>query len=412
MRIVVDDSAAFNQGAGIGRYARQVVPAAARFLADPVFRLLYAPVRPGPAPFAAQVRAAFPDRSRVSVHRAPLSRRRIDQLWYRARIPMPVQLFAGGADVVYCPDFTAPPAAGVPRVMTVHDLAFEICPEHAPAALRAYLGQVVPRQVLAAARVVAVSETTKRDLEERLGVAPERIAVVPNGVAERFLEARPLSSAERGALGVPETYLLIVATLEPRKNHVALFRALRALEGTVDLPLVVAGGRGWEVEPILEAAGGLIRAGRVILLDYVSERWLPGLYAGAAVFVYPSWYEGFGLPVLEALAAGTAVVASTAPALREVGGDLPLYADPARSDELAGAIVSALGPERQSQDHRDRRRERARQFSWLRAGRALADVLTAVVDRRADARDEGGPSAWRVSGRRSRTTDRTEHRPG
>ncbi len=382
LRLLIDASAAFNQGAGIGRYSRQVVPAAVRALGDPDVLLWYAAERPGPAPFATATLEQFDSLSAPRTSRAPLSRRRMDQLWYRARIPVPIQaLTRFPADVVYSPDFTAPPALRTPSVVTVHDLAFEICPERAPAPLRRYLCAVVPRQVAAARRVVAVSETTRRDLIERYRVNPGKIVVAPNGVEERFFTTTPLTAEERGRLGVPERYLLTVGTLEPRKNHVTLFRAISFLERDLDIPLVVAGRPGWETEPILASAEPLVRAGRVRLLDYVPDEALPGLYAGASVVIYPSWYEGFGLPVLEALAAGRPVVASTAPALREVGGDCATYVEPADAEALAAAILRALNPAESSPEAVAARQQRARRYRWDAAGEVVAAAIREAAQR-------------------------------
>lgn len=385
IRILVDDSAAFHQGAGIGRYAREVVPAAAAALPFARWTLLHAPDRPGPAPFDAATRDAFAREEgpatidgrsgRVRVRRVPLSRRRLDQFWYRVRIPLPAQVFGGRADVVYSPDFTAPPAGGTPRVVTVHDLAFLIHPDLAPAPLRRYLGAVVPRQVAGAARVVAVSETTRRDLVERLGVPLERLAVVPNGVEPRFFGATSPDAALRARLGLPEAYLLCVGTIEPRKDHRTLFRAVAALGARLDMPLVVAGRRGWEFAPILAAAEPLRRVGRVLFLDYVPDADLPSLYAGAAATVYPSRYEGFGLPVLESLAAGVPTVTSDAPALREVGGEAIVAAAAGDVAALADAIVRALGPDQRTGAAREARQARARLWDWDSAGRALAEAL-------------------------------------
>jgi glycosyltransferase involved in cell wall biosynthesis len=306
----------------------------------------------------------------------------MDQLWYRARIPLPLSILARArADVVYSPDFTAPPAGRTPRIVTVHDLAFEICPERAPAGLRRYLQAVVPRQVALAARVVAVSETTRADLIERYRVDPAKIVVASNGVAERFFSASPLTAEERSRLGLPDRYILTVGTLEPRKNHLTLFRAMELLGDRFDYPLVVAGRRGWETAPILSAAEPLVRAGQVRMLDYVPEQLLPGLYAGARCLVYPSWYEGFGLPVVEALAVGIPVVASTAPALREVGGCCARYVDPADPEAIAGAIVEAVSERERAPALVGARKWQARRYSWEAAGQVVAGAIREVAGR-------------------------------
>ena len=342
------------------------------------FCLFYAPSRPESAPFATDAVAALGENARVAVRRLPFSRRRADQLWFRARVGLPVQLWSGGADVVYSPDFTAPPAGRAPRLATIHDLAYLRCPEHVPPALRRYLSAVVPRQVAGLARVITVSETTRVDLIERLGVPEGRITVVPNGVEDRFFAARPPDAAMRARLGLPARYLLIVGTVEPRKNHANLFRAMTMLP-QLDLPLVVAGRRGWGAEPIVADAAGLRAAGRVIELEYVPDRDLPALYAGAEATIYPSWYEGFGLPVLESLAAGVPTVIGSAPALVEVADGAAMVADPGDPEAIADAILRALSTGQAGDAARAARRAAARRYRWDDAGRTLAATLREVV---------------------------------
>lgn len=374
MRVLVDDSAAFNQGAGIGRYARQLVPAAAAHMPLASFRLCYAPARRGVAPFAAATLAAFDDRSQVEVRRLPVSRRRADQLWFRLRLPVPLQLVAGRADVIYSPDFTAPPSLRIPRLITIHDLAYLLAPERAPAPLRRYLEAVVPRMMNQADRILTVSVTTRRDIEERYRISRQQLVVVPNGVDHRFFDAVPPDEELRLRLGLPQDYLLSVGTIEPRKNLVNLFAALRAIP-RLGLPLVIAGGEGWDAQPIYAAAADLERSGRVRFLDHVPDDALPSLYSGATALIYPSWYEGFGLPVLEAMAAGIPVVASTAPALMEVGGDLVSYVAPDQIEAMAAAIDDITASSHRSQPAWQARRTRAAGFSWDRSGKLLAEIL-------------------------------------
>jgi glycosyltransferase involved in cell wall biosynthesis len=285
-------------------------------------------------------------------------------------------LIAGKSDIVYSPDFTAPPVVRTPSVVTVHDLAFEVAPDYAPAGLRAYLQSVVPRQVRKADAVAVVSKTTARDLEERYGVDPGRMTLVSNGVDERFFDARPLTPEQRAERGIPPEYLLMVGTLEPRKNHLGAFEALLRSEVGRDLPLVVAGRRGWSDEQIVERIAEL--KGRVIWLRYVPESLLPALYAGAQATIYPSWYEGFGLPALEALAAGAPLVTSTAPSLVEIASGVARQADAGDVDGLAEAIDAAVRHDR-TDDAQLLRKARANMYRWEPAGRALADLIRRIA---------------------------------
>jgi glycosyltransferase involved in cell wall biosynthesis len=293
----------------------------------------------------------------------PFNRRNADRLWFRLRAPVDVRLFAGGADVVYSPDFTAPPMLGVPRMITVHDLAFLTHPEQTTEALRGFLEHVVPRQVERADKVAVVSEATRDEVMRYLNVPASKIVLARNGVDERFYNAEPLDTAARQTLGLPNRYLLMVGTIEPRKNHLNAMRALVRSGIGADVPLVIAGRPGWGYEAAMEGARRLAERGFVILPEYVPESQLPGLYAGATALLYPSWTEGFGLPVVEALASGIPVITGTAAALREVGGDEAEYIDPADIDGLADQIRQVAETKSTVAD-RARRQEWTRQFSW------------------------------------------------
>ncbi|MCC6792394.1 MAG: glycosyltransferase family 4 protein [Thermomicrobiales bacterium] len=308
----------------------------------------------------------------------PIDRRWADLLWFRARLPLMSELFAGRSDLVYSPDFTVPPSVRTPGIVTVHDLAFEVAPEFAPAGLRAYLQSVVPRQVRKAAAIAVVSKTTALDLGERYGVAPERMTLVSNGVDERFFNATPLTSEQRASLGIPEQYLLMVGTLEPRKNHLGAFEALLRSEVGRDAPLVVAGRRGWNDEPIVRRLGELEAAGRAIWIRYAPEALLPGLYAGALATIYPSWYEGFGLPALESLAAGTPLVTSLAPSLVEIAQGVARQADAGDPDALAAALDDAVRVDR-TNDAQLKRNARANAYRWEPAGVALTRLIRRIA---------------------------------
>jgi len=377
-RVVIDHSAAFNQGAGIGRYARNIVPELARTLDDVNFTLWYAPEPDFGARFSHEALALLAGNKRVRTRACRWDRRRMDQIWFRARMPVPIEVWTGPSDLIYSPDFTAPPSLRSPSIVTIHDLAFQIVPDRAPKALRDYLSSVVPRQIRKAEAIVAVSETTKLDMMERLGVDSERITIVPNAVDRRFFDAPSLTLTERSVLGVPERYLLTVGTIEPRKNHLTLFKALERIPASMQLPLVVVGRIGWASDDIVAAARHLGEKGRVILLDYVDDRILPALYASADALIYPSWYEGFGLPVLEGMASGTRVIASDVPAHREISGRTVILVAPDDIDELADAIERA-STTADDPSMRARRTRRASEYSWETSGAILANLVRRVL---------------------------------
>ncbi len=254
--------------------------------------------------------------------------------------------------------------------LTVHDATPWLNPDATGATTRFYVRPLYAQALSRAAAIFTVSEAAREDLIRVAGAPRERVFVTPNGVDPRFFEARAKE-------GPRAPYLLAVGTLEPRKNLPALLEALRLLrrDGR-DLQLVVAGRQPWTQSlPVGDLAP------HVRLVGTVPDEDLPSLYAGAACFVMPSLYEGFGLPLAEAMAAGVPAVASDIPALREVGGETVRYADPREPQSFAAAIRRALDDREGSQLRAAAARGRARRFRWEDTARATLAVYRRILRR-------------------------------
>ncbi|RME33796.1 MAG: glycosyltransferase family 1 protein [Thermoflexia bacterium] len=374
MRVGIDYTAAVQQQAGIGRYTRELVGALLRLIAREAPDLSC-------TLFAAAGKEAFRQRDLApNVQRCflPLSDEWMARFWHRLRVPLPVEVFVGRVDLFYSPDFVLPPTLHTTRtLLTVHDLSFLRYPEHFVPKLVRYLERVVPDSVRRADRVLADSEATRTDLIELLGTPPEKVEVLYSGVDERFRPDGEEGEGERlrARYGLDRPYVLAVGTLQPRKNYVRLIRAFVRLPAG-ETVLVIAGGRGWMYEEVLEEAVRFPH--RVRVLGFVDEEDLPALYRGARLFVMPSFYEGFGLPVLEAMACGVPVVCSGVSSLPEVAGDAALLVDPADEEGLAEAMRRALEDGALREQMRTLGLARAATFTWDRAARQLLEGLRKV----------------------------------
>jgi len=377
MRIGIDYTSAAQQGAGIGRYTRNIVAALAR--RDNVNRYVLMSADRG-AQHGARGQT-WPASFRVRT--LPLSDRHLAIIWQRLRLPLPVELVTGRVDVFHSPDFVLPPVLRARTVLTVHDLSFLRHPEYSSPPLLDYLMRSVPRSVARADVIVADSEHTRDDVVELLCVPEERVRVVYGGVEERF--AQPLhprvvdDTLERYGIRLP--YILGLGTLQPRKNFARLIRAYDVLrrEHGVGHCLVIGGRRGWMYEEIYATIGALGLHDVVKLIGFVDDEDLPALYRGADLFAFPSLYEGFGLPVLEAMACGTPVVAAATSSLPEVTGDAALLVSPTDEGGLAHAMWRLIDDRALAAELVRRGHTRVARFTWDAAARSLLEAYSHLV---------------------------------
>ena len=294
------------------------------------------------------------------------------------RLTLPLELLATRQrpDVLHSLDHVAPAWGPWRSVVTLHDLAFLLYPEtHTPES-RAYYA-AAGESARRAARVIAVSRRTASDAVRLLGVDPARMRVIHNAADPRY-GPRPLQELEelaaRRGFDPDKPYVLFVGTLEPRKNVPVLFEALAEVRRHLDVTLLLVGGRGWLDGPIqsAHARSGLGDAAR--FLGWLDQADLAVLYSHARVFALPSLYEGFGLPVLEAMACGAPVVCSDAGPLPEVAGDAAVLLPPQDVRAWADAIRRLLTDEHLATSLRARGERRAREFSWEQSARATREV--------------------------------------
>ena len=372
MRIGIDYTAALSQGAGIGRYTRELVGHILQ--ADPKNTYLLVKARGLPEP------TSLPPNATICT--LPMNERFMAVLWHRARVPLPLELFTGTINLFHSPDFVLPPLRCRHTIVTIHDMSFLVMPECALPSLVRYLTGSVPRAVLRADVVVAVSHSTKADLVQLLGVNEDKVVVGKEGVGDDFspVTDEVLLQQARATYVGADPFILNVGTLEPRKNQARLIQAYHQLiqENGIPHRLAIVGRRGWLYENVFAMVERLQLKERVLFLGHVPDQDLPALYSLADIFVYPSLYEGFGMPPLEAMACGTPVVASNVSSLPEVLGDAALLVDPTNVTELAQAMFQALTDQATRQALIAKGFERAKKFTWVEAAQQMLGLYHQV----------------------------------
>jgi glycosyltransferase involved in cell wall biosynthesis len=373
MRIGIDYTSAVRQRAGIGRYCRELIQALVKLDAENEYVLLIAGRLT--ADESAELDTRFAGHANVVLRPIPLSDRWLNRLWHRLQLPLPVELFTGPLDIFHSPDFTLPPVRRAKTLVQIHDLSFLRVPKYADPKLQSYLKTVVPRCAKHADLILADSQHTKQDIVSLFRIPSDDVMVILGGVESRF---HPIADLDRLARAqerydLPERFILGLGTLEPRKNFAGLIEAYHQLYAQQELVqhLVIGGGKGWLYGGIFERIKTLDLQDRVHLIGFVADNDLPSLYTLADLFVFPSFYEGFGLPVLEAMACGTPVVSSNAASLPEVVGKAGLLVNPTDTDALAEAMDLLLSNAALRQQYIAQGKIQARRFTWKRAAYQL-----------------------------------------
>jgi glycosyltransferase involved in cell wall biosynthesis len=360
MPIYVDVSSAVHAKAGIGRYAGSL----ARALVDEHpgrFALFYNRVAGTKPPAglesvpARTVRASYKP-WRMAVWLGQLAGVGFDRL-----LP--------GAQLYHATEHLLPPLRQVPAVLTVHDMIFKLFPQHQKRLNFWYLNATMPLYCRRAGAIITVSQSSKRDIIAHYGLAPDRINVIYEAASPEFVPASGDAVAQvRRRYGLPDRFLLHVGTIEPRKNLTRLVEALQSLhEAGLTIPLLIAGGKGWLYEALFRRLEQLDVGRHVQFSGYVASEDLPALYSAATAVAVPSVYEGFGLPVLEAMACGTPVVSSNASSLPEIGGEAAAYFDPHDVGAMAESIHAVWTDADRRAEMRRLGLSQSARFSWERA---------------------------------------------
>jgi glycosyltransferase involved in cell wall biosynthesis len=302
------------------------------------------------------------------------------RFWTHARLSW--EMLRRPPGVLFVPSHVIP--LWHPRsVVTVHDLGYLHEPETHPPNQRRLLDWTTRWSCRAASKVIAISQATKTDLMERYHVEERKIRVIYHGVAPSMFK-RPTEAVEavKAKYGLPDHYVLFVGTIQPRKNIARLVEAMMRVSA-VGLPhkLVIAGKPGWlgnQVDAAITSAG---RPDLIIRTGYVPDHDLAALYSGADAFCFPSMYEGFGLPILEAMACGTPVITSNRGSLPEIAGDAAFAVDPTSTDAIASALTAVLRDPSERAQLIEAGRRRVQHFSWEACAKATIELLVEVRDR-------------------------------
>ncbi len=371
MRIIIDAQSIIEPLAGIGRYAKCLLEEFARAPGGNEFHLFYgASLR--------RWKAELPDFNSPDFHPRLL---RFPGRVYRAltekyKIAPPL-VFMGGFDVFHGLNYYVP-GVRYPSIVNIYDISFLLYPQFFTGER---LRDIVPKAEVSAARadkIITGSESAKSDILNAYKIPEEKVRVILNGVEDKFRRSSEKEAESYGkARGLPGRFILYVGTIEPRKNVYALAKAYKKLN-PADVSLVIAGAEGWLCGDILRKIRALGMDDRIILTGRVPEDELPLLYSSALVFVYPSLYEGFGFPPLEAMACGTPVIAGNRSSLPEIVGDAGICVDPENVDGLAAAIEYLIRDESKRRLFSENGAVRARKFSWEKCAKETLGLYRSV----------------------------------
>jgi glycosyltransferase involved in cell wall biosynthesis len=357
MIVAIDVTTLRGRISGVGYYTARIVEHLASSVGDGVSELLL--LSNGP------VERALPSAARlVEGFRFP-----IRSAWMQFLLPLLLRKVR--PDVVHYTNYLAPAVPTGAYVVSIHDMSLTRTPEHHTLKKRLLTASLVPRVARSARLALTPSVSTRRDVIQDLRLPQDRVLTIPYAAAEMFRPARDGSIAP-----VPDRpYFLYVGTIEPRKNLVRLIDAFGAFAREVpEINLVLAGQRGWKCEEIYARAARGDVAGRILILDYVDEGALPALYSRALACVYPSLFEGFGFPVVEAMACGAPVLTSSTTSLGEIGEGAALLVDPLNQREIEDGLRALARDPALREDLSKKGLVRAASFSWAETGRKTLEA--------------------------------------
>ncbi len=372
MRICMDITPAVHRRAGLGRYAQELTAALLATDTENEYVAFYN------RPSEAYVEPPLDRLPHLTTNLSAKPWRMSALVGHLAHVGQD-RLFPG-VDLFHATDHLLPRLTQVKSVFTLHDLVFRFYPHTHKPLNRWFLTLMMPRFLKAADAVIAVSRCTKRDVVRLYDLDEAKVKVIHEGVNPRFRRSSPgVISSVLHKYDLRERYILSVGTIEPRKNLTSLLEAYVAIRNQdSQLKLVIVGKRGWLYEGFFRRLHELGLENEVIFPGFVPDEDLPALYSATDLFVFPSLYEGFGLPVLEALACGAPVVTSNTSSLPEVAGEAALLVDPNSVEALARGMRDVLDSRTLRDDLRARGPKQAAKFSWEKAARETLTIYTSL----------------------------------
>ncbi len=302
-------------------------------------------------------------------------------LWEQTAFP--ALLRRSGADALLSLHYTMPLRKPLPQVVVFHDMTFFLYPQYHLFTKRHFFRGMIRVSARRADRLVTISESTRQDAIRLVGVPPRKIIAAPVGVTGNFRPVEDASLRERARhkYGLPPRFVLFVGLMEPRKNLDTLLRAFpRVTQTCPDVRLVIAGRKGWGYQQTLRRLEDLGLEGRVHFTGYVAQEDLPALYSLAEIFVYPSWYEGAGMPVLEAMACGAPVVTSNVSSMPEFAGGAGVLVPPGSPEAIAEALIRLLKDPEERRHRSAAGLRRAAEFTWSRTARLVLQACRDTAD--------------------------------
>lgn len=373
MKILIEGSPLFGKRTGVGQYTARLLEAT--FKQDTANNYtIFGFLLPG--------RKAILPAANFSYKWIRLMPGRVYSRLLKKHLAPAINRFTGNADIFLFPNFVRWPLAGNTKsIVIIYDLSFLLHGEHSQNANRKYLNRFVPESITKSDAIITISKNSQREILENFSVNPDKISIIYPAVDHTvyFPQAQAKVTSTLNNYGITTNYILYTGTLEPRKNIVGILDAYAQLPPSLqqEYSLVLAGGKGWLEEGITQKLNELSDL-PIITTGYVPDEELPAIYSGASLFVYPSHYEGFGMPPLEAMACGTPVITSDNSSLPEVVGDAGITVPATDQTALAQAIQAVLTNPAQAQKMRKKGLEQAQKFNWNTSAKQLIDVINRV----------------------------------